>query len=150
MMLLNTARQLVWIDYDGLNQNCFASPDCWTALPPSVRQTLRASPSGQGFWPQPWMNALLYAVVIASLLYLLMGYRTLARNQPAKERLLRSWLVVAGTAMLVCALFGGAIADPQYRYQGRLIWLVPLLAIILFLLNRNSWTSSDQDVEPNR
>lgn len=134
MIVTNTVRQLLWIDYDGLNQDCFRQPGCWTSLPPTIRDKLRATPSGQGLWPQRWMNLLLYVSVIASLIVLAMTARTIARQDRERWLLLREWLTVGFTGMLVCSFFGGAVADPQYRYQGRLIWLVPFMAGIALLL----------------
>ena len=134
MMGRNTFRQLFWIDYDGLNQTCWYRPNCWASLPPQLRAELHASPSGQALWPQKWMNALLYAVVIASLVILVVSGREIARDSPRRWRLLREWLLLGFVGMLVCSFFGGAVADPQYRYQGRLIWLVPFMAGVALLL----------------
>ena len=130
----NTVRQLAYIDYDGLNQDCFADPRCWETLPTKLRDRLRATPSGQGQWPQGAMNGLLYVAVIASFAALAITRPAIARADPERWRSLRTWLLVGFAAMLVCAFFGGAVAEPQYRYQGRLIWLVPLAAGIAILI----------------
>ena len=37
-------------------------------------------------------------------------------------------------AFCVNALLGGGVSDPQPRYQARVIWLLPLLAIITGLV----------------
>jgi len=62
----------------------------------------------------------------------------IARRRPRQWILLREWLLLALVAMLVCSFFGGAVADPQYRYQGRLIWLVPFFAAIALCLWRRA------------
>ena len=145
----NTARQIAFIDYDGLNQNCFDRITCWDTLPKSVGDKLRNSPSGRSAWPQPFMNGLLYAVVIASLLCLVALSRILARSNSSEWRMLRAWTAAGATAMLVCCILGGAIAEPQYRYQGRLIWLVVFAAGIAILLwRRGSGALSSELVEP--
>jgi hypothetical protein len=136
MMARNTLRQLAFIDYDGLNQNCFGQHNCWNSLPSPVRAKLQATPSGRGAWPESLMNAVLYIVVFASLLCLVLVAPSLRRHDPARWEMLRTWLLVGFAGMLVCSFFGGAIADPQYRYQGRLIWLVPLMAGIALLARR--------------
>lgn len=137
MIFRNTVRQIAWIDYDGLNQNCFANSNCWNALPTNVRQTLRRSLSGRGMWPQQAMNFLLYVVVLGSICYLVVNYRHFQKLAPETEKVMRMWLIIGGAAMVVCAVFGGAVADPQYRYQGRLIWLIPLFAALIFLKSRS-------------
>lgn len=134
MMARNTIRQLFWIDYDGLNQTCWYRPNCWASLPPTLRAELHATPSGQALWPQKWMNALLYAVVIVSLMVLAVSGRKIRSLNRRRWLLLRNWLLLGFTGMLVCSFFGGAIADPQYRYQGRLIWLVPFMAGVALLM----------------
>jgi hypothetical protein len=135
-MARNTVRQFFWFDYDGLNQNCFARADCWNSLPESVRAKLRSTPSGRGEWPQGVMNGILYAVVALALIALVLLLPAIARTDPRRWYLLRQWLMVGFAGMLVCSFFGGAVADPQYRYQGRLIWLVPLMAAVAYLVWR--------------
>ena len=137
-MARNTVRQFLWIDYDGLNQDCFDDPDCWASLPASIRAKLKTTPSGRGLWPQATMNALLYITVGASLVVFAIALPVIARRRPRQWILLREWLLLALVAMLVCSFFGGAVADPQYRYQGRLIWLVPFFAAIAFCLWRQA------------
>jgi hypothetical protein len=147
-MAKNTVRQLLWIDYDGLNQNCFGNSKCWASLPSGIRAKLRSTPSGRGEWPQAVMNDILYAVVVLALIGLAFMLPAIARHDPPRWRLIREWLIIGFAGMLVCAFFGGAVADPQYRYQGRLIWLVPLMAILAFLVRRQiSATPKNYDAE---
>jgi hypothetical protein len=145
-MTRNTVRQFFWIDYDGLNQNCFADgPDCWASLPPSIRAKLQSTPSGRGLWPQAAMNALLYVTVAASLLLFVIALPVIARRNAREWILLREWLLLALVAMLVSSFFGGAVSDPQYRYQGRLIWLVPFFAAIAFCLWRRALATNPSE-----
>ena len=142
-MARNTVRQLLWIDYGGLNQGCWSAPDCWQTLPADVRMKLKATPSGRGDWPQRLMNTVLYAIVLASLVVLAVVCPTIARTDRRRWSVLRTWLLVGFAAMLVCCCFGGAVADPQYRYQGRLIWLVPLMAAVALLIRRKGLVRSN-------
>jgi hypothetical protein len=137
-MARNTVRQFLWIDYDGLNQRCFNEADCWASLPAAILTKLKATPSGRGLWPQPLMNALLYVVVGASLILLAVAVPLIARRGGDEWPTLREWLLLTLAAMLVCSFFGGAVSDPQYRYQGRLIWLVPFFAAIAFCVWRRT------------
>lgn len=126
----DTVRQLVWIDYDALNQGCGTGAQCWESLPGVVRARFLQTPSGRNAWPRDLMNGILYAVVIASLLVLAVTLPMLARRDRGGFVLMRNLLVITGAGMLVCCFFGGAVADPQYRYQGRLIWLPVFFAMV--------------------
>jgi len=149
MMLRNTVRQLLWIDYDGLNQGCFKRPDCWQSLPAGVRNDLRASPSGRNAWPVTAMNALLYVVTIGALLAIVLLYKGVTRAAPTEAPMLRTWMLVGAAGMLASAFFGGAMVEPQYRYQGRLVWLIPLLAGVIILLLRAKKHKLIEEKEPD-
>lgn len=138
---LNVLRQVAWIDYSGLNQGCFERPGCWENLPQSVRRTLRNTPSGRNAWPESAMNLTLYITVLSSLFILLVGLHRLRKVDVYFAAIVSDWLLIGGSAMLVCCAFGGAVADPQYRYQGRLVWLIVLMAAVVvlrLLAHRNS------------
>lgn len=134
MMALNTLRQFVWIDYTGLNTRCLPEEgECWEALPPNVRARHHASPSGRDAWPQDAMNAILYAAVLLSIVVVAAGLPWLRRRDPEAARLMSLWLLLGLAAWATNAFFGGAVADPQYRYTGRLAWLPVLAALIVAL-----------------
>ncbi|WP_028965320.1 A24 family peptidase [Sphingomonas phyllosphaerae] len=132
----DTIRQLLWIDYDALNQGCGTGPECWESLPPVVRARFMQTPSGRNAWPRDLMNGILYAAVIASLLALAVTMPILARHDRDGFVRMRNVLIITGAGMLVCCFFGGAVADPQYRYQGRLIWLPVFFGLIAVLRAR--------------
>ena len=136
--LRNTLRQAVWIDYGSLNQGCVGAATCWENLPPVVRARFMRSPSGQNRWPAATMTAIVYIVAIGALIALALTMPLLARSDRPAYVDLRTMVVLVLAAMLVCSFFGGAVADPQYRYQGRLAWLPVLLAVIGTLLARRA------------
>lgn len=140
---LNTARQFVWINYDSLNQGCRPRPDCWENLPPIVHDRFDGTPSGRNLWPQSLMNVILHVTVIGSLIALVAAMTALRARDRNVYASLRNALLVVLTAMLVCSFFGGAVADPQYRYQGRLSWLPVLFAVIATLCARRVERSRD-------
>jgi MFS family permease len=140
----NTLQQVLFIDYDALNQGCGMAPSCWQSLPPVVRARFLHSPSGRNAWPRDLMNGVLYAAVIASLLALTVTLPMLARRDRGAFVLMRSLLVITGVGMLVCCFFGGAVADPQYRYQGRLIWLPVFFALVAVLRARQARVVGDE------
>jgi hypothetical protein len=126
-IIKNTVRQLLWFDYDGLNTGCFSSDGCWDSLPTGVRTALQTSPSGRNAWPVQEMNVILYIIVVLSLAALIIFRGFLSRSAPEQAKLLNLWIILIGSGMIVGAALGGAGVEPQYRYQGRLIWLIPLL-----------------------
>jgi hypothetical protein len=130
----NTLRQLVWIDYDGLNVGCWDKADCWQTLPDEIKSKLAGTPSGQNAWPQHFMNIVLYLTVITSLIALTLYSGRIKHLKEDDAQFLRIFFVAAFTAFLVSALFGGGVAQPQYRYTGRIIWLVPFAAATLLAL----------------
>jgi hypothetical protein len=101
------------------------------------------------------MNAILYATVLLSLLAIPATLVALRRSDPARARIAALWLIGGGAAFATNAFFGGAVADPQYRYTGRMIWLVVLLALALSLRwwavrGRKDWQgSSDSNRGPS-
>jgi hypothetical protein len=133
-ILRNTAKQFFWIQYDGLNQNCFERPNCWISVPANIREELRATPSGRGLWPEREMTILLQVTVICSVIALLVLRNRLSSKAPEEWKMVRTWLVLTFVAMIVNSIFGGAIADPQYRYQTRVSWLLPLFGVLALLL----------------
>lgn len=134
MMVRNTVLQLATFPLTGLNEGCFAQTDCWSALPGPVRARLRETPAGHNAWPVQALDVLLYGVVIASAAAIALLVPALHRQPLGRTLLL--WVALTFVAMLACAFFGGALSQPQWRYQGRLIWLVPFLAAIAILLRQ--------------
>ena len=141
MIFYNTAKQLGTFALAGLNTGCFNLPGCWSSLPDGIRGQLTRTLSGRNAWPVHFLSIWLYGVVISSILVIALILVPLRRKLPVAGATLMVWLVLAFIAILTCSIFGGAISEPQYRYQGRLIWLVPFLASITFLLWRRAINS---------
>ncbi|HWI87218.1 MAG TPA: hypothetical protein VNT42_12980 [Sphingomonas sp.] len=138
MIIYNSLLQMVDFSYEGLNKGCFAEADCWSSLPPNVRDQLRHSVGGRNLWPSRAMNLILYVVVGLSVVVIAAGLPALWRRTPALAKDMTIWLALAFVAMLICDILGGAVSEPQYRYQGRIIWLVPFFAAIIALLDRRA------------
>lgn len=138
MIIRNTFRQLLWIEYTGLNVGCFEAPYCWDSLPTTVREALKRTPSGQNAWPEGAFTVVLRAATAVSFMVLLIGMWNLARTSRDEFTVVRLWVLVTLAAMLASAAFGGAGVEPQHRYQGRLIWLLPFYAIIVVGLVRRA------------
>ena len=80
------------------------------------------------------MNWLLHAALLVSVVTLAVTVPGIARRDPGRWRLFRYWLLIGFAGMVVCAFFGGAVSEPMYRYQGRIIWIVPLMAGVAALI----------------
>ncbi len=58
----------------------------------------------------------------------------LGRLPMEDRRLLGLGIALLAGAMLAHALFGGAVSEPQSRYQARIVWLIPLIAAVAVLV----------------
>lgn len=139
-ILRNGWRQAIDFEADLLNYHCAAGARCWTSLPPRERASLLASVGGRGLWPQPTIATLHRgAMVLAILLLAAWLIRHARRGGGGRDDVLL-WLLLLVVAMAVNALLGGGVSEPQPRYQARVMWLLPLLAIIAGLL----WRDEDE------
>ncbi|MBD3760104.1 hypothetical protein [Rhizorhabdus sp.] len=129
----NALRQMARFEVDLANTPCDPSQRCWATLPPRERAVLIASPAGRSLWPQAAMAALHRAVIGIALIGLLAW---VAARRDAAGADIRVWLVLLTAAAAVNALLCGGISEPLARYQARIIWLLPLMAIIAGLLWR--------------
>lgn len=133
-ILRNGWRQMLRFDIDLWNYKCAGKPQCWSSLPPAERATLLASLGGRDLWPQEAIAVVHYAVVAGALILLLTWAATDARRGREGAGDIVLWLALLLVAMAVNALLGGGVSDPQPRYQARVTWLLPLLALIAALV----------------
>ena len=131
-MARNTIQQMIDFRNGGVDQRGWD----WSALPPSERARLEATAAGRGLWPVPLLDAVHYLAVAAGLVLLAAGLGRAARHPTPVGRDLALWAVLFLVAMLVNDVLGGAISIPQYRYQARLIWILPLLGLLALPLLR--------------
>ena len=130
MMAWNSLAQVGGFDSGLMNESCFADPVCSAdALPEPIRAKLATTPSGQDRWPVGRMTLIHYLAVIAALAALAVALPRLRRLDRAAADRLMLWLALVAIAMAVNGFLGGAISE-QGRYQARIVWLVPLLALV--------------------
>lgn len=127
----NGLRQMVRFDVDLANMPCDPSQRCWTTLPARERSVLIASPAGRGVWPQALMAGI-HRVVVGIAFIGLLAFVAARRDRTAAD--VRIWLALLLVAATVNALVCGGISEPLARYQARIIWLLPLTAIIAGLI----------------
>lgn len=135
----NGIRQMLRFDLDLLNYRCAGKPGCWSSLPSRERTTLMASPGGRDRWPQQPLAFVHYTAVGVAMILLLAwaGSGDRRRDEGGEDILL--WFTLMIASFWINALLGGGVSDPQPRYQARIIWLLPLLAMLAGLLWRERW-----------
>ena len=133
-ILRNGLVQMLRFDLDLLNYRCAGKPGCWSSLPRRERAALLASRGGRDEWPQTTLAAVHHAAVGAALILILVWASNRGRRQGKDGEDIMLWLALMLFAFWVNALLGGGVSDPQPRYQARVIWLLPLLAIITGLV----------------
>ncbi|RVT95123.1 hypothetical protein EOD43_09315 [Sphingomonas crocodyli] len=134
-MLRNSLSQLVRFDV-GINYGCGDISPCWPSIPEPEHARMMRSLSGQNGWPVDAIWALHKIVVAASVLGLLVWMATRPWRRDGAERDLALWLALFAVAMLVNAVLGGAVSEPQWRYQGRIVWILPLFAWVALMIAR--------------
>jgi hypothetical protein len=144
-ILHNGWRQMIDFESDLLNYLCDRPTLCWTSLPPHERAGLLASAGGRQLWPQPAISAVQYGAVVLALVLLIAWLLVGARRKGQEREDLLLWLLLLVVALAVNALLGGGISEPQPRYQARIIWLLPFLAIIAGLLWRGRAEGRETD-----
>ena len=99
-------------------------------VPESVVVDMRRSRAMQGGDFDGWLTGATYAAVAASLVLLAWRRRSSSLPTPPGFNQL-AWVIAAGVLAnaVICAVF----AAPLDRFQSRVIWLVPLLAMAMLL-----------------
>lgn len=145
MIVKNSLLQAAMFDDRWLNYSCKAEARCWRTVPEPIRQRMAASPAGRGLWPTGALSIIHYGTVgIALLTMAAAGIAALRRRRDerdpltAGERAVWAWIALIAVGLAVNAFLGGALSDPQSRYQGRVIWLVPFTAWMLVMARRQS------------
>ena len=130
----NTLLQIGDVRSQILTGRCFARPACvGDQFPPEIVQTTARTLSGQGLWPMRAANVVIYAAAVGAIAVLAVLLPGLRRRDPAMARQLALWVALVVVAMLVNGFLGGAISEPQSRYQARMAWLIPFLAALALL-----------------
>ena len=132
-MIANTALQASLIGVDWVNIDCDDRATCWSSVPDAERVRLLQSMSGRQAWPLAWIKPIHAGVVLASCAALALGLVLARRRKLAMRREMWVWVVLLLCALLANAALGGAVSEPQSRYQSRVIWLLPFTALMIGL-----------------
>lgn len=138
--LSNAISQALLFDSKWLNYDCNASPECWSSVPEPVRLNMAKSISGKGEWPilmiSNFQNFIVFisAIIIAIHIFIKFNEKKseIYENKSDIQTIL-IWIALVLFALAVNAFLGGALSEPQNRYQGRIVWLIPFLAWLLVL-----------------
>jgi hypothetical protein len=108
-------------------------------LPPQNAARMRSTAAYQGQMPIRTFSMLSYVLGIAGTIYL--AYVSLSTQRNAAARRLASmgvaWLIVLGVTLN--AIVAGSLSTPHHRYQARVIWLIPIIALIVDFGRRQQW-----------
>jgi hypothetical protein len=133
----NSLIQITDLHVDIVHEGCFVTPSCiGDQFPVPIVQAIASTPGGRDAWPLRAMNVVVYAGAALSLAALAIVLPGLRAEAPAAARLICLWLLLVATAMAINGFLGGAISEPQSRYQTRMAWLLPLLALIAWFVAR--------------
>jgi MFS family permease len=98
-------------------------------VPPPARAAIQRSPAYTGTIPIAALSILNYVFVTAALVFLA-GRRTIRYTVSPENR--RKWKLAAWIifGVLFNALVCGAVSIPLPRYEARVIWVIPLAALL--------------------
>ena len=137
-MAWNTILQITDLRVDILDERFIRPAGMGAQFPPSLARDIAGSPAGRGAWPLPLLNGIVYCGAILSLATLIVLLPRLYSRDVEAARLLALWVALIACAMLLNGFLGGAISEPQSRYQTRMAWLIPLCALIALLAARRA------------
>lgn len=140
-ILRNGWLQFISFDSDLTNYHCAGVPRCWSSLPSSERARLMASVGGRDLWPERPIHYAQYAIVLGALIFSLWWILADRRSRSEGSSDLLLWFALLLVALMVNALLGGGISEPQPRYQARLIWLLPFIALLARLIRQRHRTA---------
>ncbi len=141
----NSAAQLVTFSLKDFNY----PGDFDTSFPPSIVERLRSAAAYRGTVPVAIFSFLNYLIVCVAIAYLLARGSIAYRQKDTADRNL--WIAIgwAIAGIVLNAVICGALSEPIPRYQARVIWLLPLAALLLELPARiKPWRRQNEIVEP--
>jgi hypothetical protein len=126
---LNSLRQLVYFPLDEFNYAAHFRAFFDSTFPPAERGPLHRSAAYEGTMPVWILSIITYIVSAVSLVYLLYRRCAALRTRTAASNVWRlfDWICVGICANAVTC---GALSGVAARYQARVVWLFPLVALL--------------------
>ena len=107
----------------------FTSTAAQAFLPPVHADRMAASQMWKQNFPIEFFSQLTILVAIFSLIFVVVALGTRWKAVPAAQKL---FCLVILWSLLLNALVCGGLSGPHERYQARLTWLIPLIALLLY------------------
>lgn len=108
-------------------------------LPDENFERMRSTAAFRGEMPIEEFSVVSYLLAIAGITYLI--YASIrSRRRPERSKLISvrvAWLIVLGISLN--AIVVGSLSTPHHRYQARVIWLLPVIALIMDFERRQGW-----------
>lgn len=133
--VVKTALQNSWAQFSDFGLSNFSSDTVFRdkmerTFPESVMVQIRRSAAYRETFPAATCTVLLYILFIGSFLYLLVACLGLLPGR-TMNGLLKGLFFWTCTGIVLNAALSGAISFPQSRYQGRVVWVLPLVALLV-------------------
>lgn len=130
----NTLLQIGDVRNQILMGHCFTDVACiGDQFPQEILRGNAGTLAGRTLWPVQQLDVVTYVTAIVTIVALLVLIPALRRRDPAMMRVLALWVGLVVVAMVINGFLGGAISEPQSRYQARMAWLIPFLAALALL-----------------
>lgn len=141
--LVNTWDQLVDFPLSNFNYDPALRDMMERTFPRPVLAQIRASAAYRGAMPVAAFSILVYLFVLGSLAYLLFAALGALPRRSMSGTLKRMFLWVL-VAMILNAAIDGGISLTQARYQARVVWIIPLIAL---LVESQRWIPRREDAD---
>jgi hypothetical protein len=132
-MLKDTVEQIGKFSMDDINYDDEKRAVYLAQIPPSYLSVAERTRAWEGTLPGVTLSAIVLGSSLASLAYLFGFLVFLDKRVAGRDPDLRRFSVIVAAGVLINAFVCGALSGPEDRYQARVIWLIPLLAGLIYL-----------------
>jgi hypothetical protein len=148
-VIRNTAIQLGSFGLDEFNYSRRYEAFFERLLPPPYFEVMKNTKTWAGTLPTQYLSIVSLIVTLGTTLFTLFvvlgGIRTredksveLRSDSTGSEAALKDFCKIVLVGILVNAFVCGALSGPHDRYEARVIWLVPVMALLLIMRSRRA------------
>ena len=128
--LWNTWAQFSNFTLSNFNSDAAFNDKMERSFPTSIMIQIRGSSAYHQTFPVSILTVLLYIFVIGSFMYLLLAYFGILSRRDMNEPL-KGMFVWSCLGLVLNAALSGGLSFPQQRYQARVVWILPLIALLV-------------------